>query len=114
MLLAVNSFLGNTVDEEESDQSISEERTALSIMKTRALYVDNAAEITRTDIVVAYYYYYNALHFGEEQWRNFREVWDSFKTGIDNYLEKAFYQTFDGKNILDVLVAFSAYAYLNV
>lgn len=114
LLLAVNSFLGNTVDEDESDQNISEERTALSIMKTRALYVENPAEITRTDIVVAYYYYYNALHFGEEQWRNFREVWDSFKTGIDKYLEEAFYQTFDGKNILDVLVAFSAYAYLNV
>lgn len=67
-------------------------------------------------MIVAYYYYYNALHEddGNDKWKNFEEVFNNFKKDIDSKLEAAYYQPLSGKNIFDVLVVFSSYAYLNI
>lgn len=116
LLLAANDFLGHTVDESVSTQSAEQEQTALSTAKTRALYVSAPGAITRTSLLVAYYYYYNALHESEadEKWKSFSEVFNDFKAGIDPLLDSARYQPLSGKNIFDVLVVFSSYAYMNL
>jgi len=103
LLLGINNFMGYTVDE-------------LSKMKTKALYVTGPDAVTRTSLIVAYYYYYNAVHEddGDDKWKNFEEVFKSFQAGIDPKLREAHYQPLSGKNIFDVLVTFSSYAYLNM
>lgn len=116
LLFGINSFMGYTVDEEVSLQNEDQEWTEPSKMKTKALYVSSANAVTRTSMIVAYYYYYNALHEddGNDKWKNFEEVFNNFKKDIDPKLEAAYYQPLSGKNIFDVLVAFSSYAYLNI
>lgn len=116
LLLGINNFMGYTVDENDSSQNGQQEWTEPSKMKTKALYVSSADAVTRTSMIVAYYYYYNALHEGDgnDKWKNFEEVFNNFKKDIDLKLEAAYYQPLSGKNIFDVLVVFSSYAYLNI
>ena len=116
LLLGINSFIGYTVDETVSSQNSEQEWNEPSKMKTKALYVSSPDVVTRTSMIVAYYYYYNAVHENDadDRWKNFEEVFNNFKRDIDPKLEAAYYQPLSGKNIFDVLVAFSSYAYLNV
>ena len=84
---------------------------------TKALFVPSASAVTRTSIIVAYYYYYNALHENDgnnDKWKNFEEVFNNFKRDINLKLKAAYYQPLSSKNIFDVLVVFSSYAYLNI
>ena len=116
LLLGINNFIGYTVDETVSSQNSEQEWNEPSKMKTKALYVESPAAVTRTSMIVAYYYYYNAVHENDadDRWKNFEEVFNNFKRDIDPKLEAAYYQPLSGKNIFDVLVTFSSYAYLNV
>lgn len=116
LLLAINSFMGYTTDETVSDQNETQERSELSTRKTKALFVPSANAVTRTSMIVAWYYYYNAIHEEDsrDKWKNFEELFNNFKKGIDEKLEAAYYQPLSGKNIFDVLVVFSSYAYLNM
>lgn len=116
LILGINRFLGHTAKESISSQNEDQEWSETSKMKTRALFVPSAAEITRTSMIVAYYYYYNAFHENDsrEQWQSFEEVFNSFKQDIDIRLNEAHYQPLSSKNIFDVLVTFSSYAYLNI
>ena len=84
--------------------------------KQTALSVSSAKEITRTSLIVAFYYYYNAAHEddGISKWKRFEEVFHSYETTLNPILEAANYQQLSGKNIFDVLVVFSSYAYLNI
>lgn len=113
LLLGVNSFLGYTVNEKESSQNTDQEYSKISKIKTKALYVTDAAKISRTSLIVAYYYYYNAVNLDSEAINRFRDCFLDFKQSVDELLYEAGYQPFSGKNIFDVLVAFSSYAYLN-
>lgn len=116
LLLGINNFIGYTVDEIVSSQNMEQEWNEPSKMKTKALYVEKPEAVTRTSMIVAYYYYYNAVHENDadDRWKNFEEVFNNFKKDIDPKLEAAYYQPLSGKNIFDVLVTFSSYAYLNV
>jgi len=116
LLQGVNDFMGCTVTEEPSDQTVEQEWKEPSKAKTKVLYLSSPKEVTRTSIIVAFYYYYNALHErdGKVRWKNFEELFTNFKRDIDNYLINANYQPLSGKNIFDVLVAFSSYTYLNI
>lgn len=84
--------------------------------QTRALPRMAPDTVTRSRIIAAYYYYYNARHEADsgERWKSFAELFRSFKRGVDHYLEPAGYQTLDGRNLFDVLIVFSSYAYLNL
>lgn len=116
LLLSVNRFVGYTVDETVSSQNDEQEWNQPLKLKIKALDVHSDKEITRTSLIVAYYYFFNALHEndGREKWRCFSEVFNSFKMGIDKKLEASYYQPLSGRNIFDVLVTFSSYAYLNL
>ena len=45
---------------------------------------------------------------------SFEEVFNDFKREVDVYLEESGYQLFSGKNLFDVLTAFSSYTYFNI
>lgn len=114
LLLGVNRFMGSVLEEKVNSQSGKQEWSECSKMKTKALFVPSAYAITRTSMIVAYYYYYNAWHEdeGREERISFEEFFLDFKQEIDEKLAAACYQTLSGKNILDVLVVFSSYFYL--
>lgn len=116
LLIGINSFLGYTVSEDASEQTHEQEHKSASRKKTKALFVETPKDITRTSMIVAYYYYYNALHEddGKDKWKDFGEVFRDFKKGIDAILTQSYYQPLNGKNIFDVLVVFSSYAYINL
>lgn len=82
---------------------------------SKALCISTPNSITRTSMIAAYYYYYNALHEDEEndEWRNFGELFADFEQGINDILEKSYYQPLSKRNLFDVLIVFSSYAYLN-
>ncbi len=73
------------------------------------LHITNPKAVSRTAVIIAYYYY-NEKHI-EDRGRNFRDVYRNFENEINPLLEKAFYQKLNGKNIFDVVIAFSCYAW---
>jgi hypothetical protein len=77
--------------------------------------IATVTEVTRTRMIVAYYYYYGVYMAYENStdWRDFEEIFNNFKTEVDEYLEASGYQALDGKNLFDVLIVFSAYARIN-
>ncbi|MGN0484737.1 MAG: hypothetical protein ACI4HI_14405 [Lachnospiraceae bacterium] len=113
LLTGINHFVGYTVKEESSTQNTSQEWAEVSKRKTKALFVSSPADVTRTSVIVAYYYYYNALH-EEDKGKSFEDVFLDFKRGVDKKLGAAYYQPLSGKNIFDVLITFSSYAYLRI
>jgi len=114
LLLAINDYVGYTVHEEETEGELTREHTDICEIRIPALSIDSAENVTRSAIVTAFYYYYNTLHIGDDIYGSkcFAEVFNDFKREIDDYLETAGYQLFSGKNLLDVLLAFSSYAYI--
>lgn len=95
-LIALNSFLGSN-----------------GRSRVKALNVDSKEKMTRTSLLVAYYYLYNTEQ-EDDTWGNFREVYEDFKSGIDPLLEASFYQKLDERNLLDFLIVFSTYSFLNM
>lgn len=114
LLMEMNKFMGYTA-KEDAGLNENQERQEPSKMKTKALYVPSADAVTRTSMLVAYHYYYNALHEndGNDKLQSFEEVFNSFRQGIDPKLEAAYYHSLSGRNLFDVLVVFSSYTYLN-
>ena len=116
LLLGANRFVGLTVKETENTDEEDVVPARPTKYKTKALFVKSSRDITRTSIIVAYYYYYNAIHEldTDDKWKNFKELFKDFQKGVNKKLEAAFYQPFSTKNLFDVLIAFSAYAYHNI
>ncbi|MCD7854281.1 MAG: hypothetical protein LUG66_01530 [Clostridiales bacterium] len=116
LLFAFNSFLGYTADEQTNYQSLAQEREEISTAKTSALFVTSKSAVTRTSIIVAYYYLYNITHEYDDsdKTKSFEEVFKSFEVNINPILERAFYQPLSGRSLFDVLVVFSSYASLYI
>lgn len=116
LLFGINSFAGVTVEEGAAVPGGSREKPEPSIMKTKALFISDASAMTRTSLIVAYYYYYNSFYENDPRfkWMSFEEVYNHFKQHIDEKLAAAYYQPLSGRNIFDVMIAFSAYAYQNL
>lgn len=115
MLMKLNRFLGYTPKEKESNQNENQETKKLSKRKTASLFEDRASEMTRTKLIVAYYYYFNACHLHDEseELESFENVFKTFELEVNEKLQEAMYQELSGRNLFDVLVVFSSYAYLN-
>ena len=115
-LKGMQRFMGKEVKEEEKKGTDRQEHTDLKMAKTDALYVDSSSGVTRTKLLTAFYYLFNARYaddFGECG-MSFREVFDMFSEEVRPYLEDAYYPAIDPKNIFDVLLIFSSYSYLNM
>jgi len=76
---------------------------------------EDSDSITRTAIVVAYYYYYNARNSCIGVKKNLQEVYNDYTnniTGLNAILLESYMQPISDKNIFDLFVIFSSYAYL--
>ena len=114
LLFAINKFLGLTVKESLAKDE-SAEVDAPSKIRINAMSKKSPKEITRTSLIVAYYYYYNAFYdVGKKRWISFAELFDDFCDGIDPILEAAHYQPISKKNVFDIVVALSSFAYLTM
>ena len=74
-----------------------------------------SASMTRTLLVTAYYHYFTTKHESDAygKWCSFKFLFNEMKSELDIELKQAGYQPFSSKIIIDVLFAFSAWAYLN-
>lgn len=78
-----------------------------------ALHKQKPEEITRTSLMIAYYYWYNAEN--SDRKKTFIEVFDDYtnpEIGLNALLSQAGYQPINDKNIFDIALIFSSYAYL--
>ncbi|MCD7884678.1 MAG: hypothetical protein LUI87_13380 [Lachnospiraceae bacterium] len=102
------------VNEEKFDEFLELLRATSNFVKV--LPEPSPETVTRTAILTAYYYLYNAKHEDDTpgRWNNFRELYADFKSGIDEKLEDAYYLPLSGKNLFDVLVVLSSFAYINL
>ncbi|MBR3358669.1 MAG: hypothetical protein IKG46_12700 [Solobacterium sp.] len=96
-------------------QSGVDPETGRELEDSSALSVKKPEDVTRTSIITAYYYLYNAMieqEYGE--WKNFKELFDDFSFSVNKHLEEAYYQPVSVKNIFDIMLIFSSYAYMNL
>jgi len=117
LLLGINMFMGLEFSEETSNPEKWTDplKDTPSVRHLNALYKQDAGEITRTSLVIAYYYYYNAVNSQKARKKTFIEVFDDYNNqeiGLNALLEEAGYQPVSDKNIFDIAVIFSSYAYL--
>ena len=73
--------------------------------------------ITRSKLLTAYYYAFNkesANIYGKGSIRGFKEIYKDFEEGANALLKKCNYLEFNKRNLFDILLAFSAYAYTNL
>lgn len=117
LLEGINMFMGIEFNEEESDPEKWTDplKDTPSIRHLSALYKQDAKEMTRTSLVIAYYYYYNAINSQKNRKKTFIEVFDDYNNqeiGLNAMLEESGYQPVSDKNIFDLAVIFSSYAYL--
>lgn len=117
LLLGVNMFLGHLFVEKESDLSEEQEHTALSKRLIKKMSIDKAEDMTRTALIVAYYYRYNQINESRGVEKSFVDVLDDYTdstTGLNSMLEASGYQPINDRNIFDLAVIFSSYAYLSI
>ena len=86
------------------------------LVSESVLHITNPSLITRTSILTAWYYYFNAIHETDSKgiWDSFETLYNAFKSGIDPILQKSGYQLLNGRNIFDLLLTFSSYAFMNL
>ena len=108
VLTGANSFIGKNVNEEESNRSIEEEQAETTGL-IKGLSVSSPREITRTSLMVAFYYYFNCKE-EDMMWTSYRDLFEVFKEELDEYLKGTGYQEVSSKSIFDVLLTFSSYA----
>ena len=133
LLKGMNKFLGCTISEKDNtdndevvdteadeDQEKKSKRSKkrkewneVSIRKTKSLQISSPEKITRTDLIVAYYYYYNCKYESTSK-QSFIDVFKDFKSGIDPYLEQSFYEPISSRNLFDVITIYSSYSYVKV
>ena len=96
-------------------QSGIDPETGRELEDSSAISVKKPEDVTRTSIITAYYYLYNAMIEDElGEWKNFKELFDDFSFSVNKYLEEAYYQPVSVKNIFDIMLIFSSYAYMNL
>ena len=83
----------------------------------KKLAVTRAEDMTRTALIVAFYYRYNLMYELSGDHKSFAEVMDDYTdpdAGLNSLLEAAGYQPINDRNIFDLAVIFSSYAYLRL
>lgn len=115
MLEKFNDMTGITFEEGDIKEEGTREHHKASIRTAPAMDIKNAQDITRTSILAACYYFYTQFHLKSRTNGRyaFCTVFDDFKAFADDHLKAAYYMEVRPDNLFDVLIAFSAYAYLN-
>lgn len=117
LLYGINMFIGHLFSEEESELNENQQHNAISSRVIRTMDITSPSDMTRTALVTAYYYWYNHTNEHHGRTKCFTEVFDDYtdpSTGLNSLLEAAGYQPVNDRNIFDLAVMFSSYAYLSV
>jgi len=102
-------------DSKKAEDFITLLKRINSFMEFDSFVKEDSDSITRTAIVVAYYYYYNARNSCIGVKKNLQEVYNDYTnniTGLNAILLESYMQPISDKNIFDLFVIFSSYAYL--
>ena len=114
----INALRNNTKLAEGLDSEFINLLEAVNnfLVSDEILNIKNPSMITRTSILTAWYHYFNAIHEDDSRgiWDSYETLFNSFRKPIDPVLQKAGYQTVSGRNIFDILITFSSYAFLNL
>ena len=113
LLRRIHSVLGINIKEDNNDAG-SHEHKDVSVKIPRLLEINSPEKITRNALITAFYYYYNneKIDCDDEQ-KTLWEVFNDYKSELDPILESANFQPVSEKNIFDIAVIFSSYAYFN-
>lgn len=101
--------------DDEKKQKFMKLLDSINIFLADAKRITSDEEVTRTAIITAYYYCYNALNIKKNVKKNFIDVWNEYTNpfkGLNSMLEEIHYQPISERNIFDIAVIFSSYAYL--
>ncbi len=115
--VTVKSNVTGQADREQFARFVSVLRAFSSLLVLPADDEVMPENMTRSKLLTAYYYAFNKdaeTSYGKERGRSFREIYADFKAGANTLLEKCNYVPFGERNLFDVLLAFSAYAYVNL
>lgn len=103
------------IDKEKFDEfmALMDEINRSSNLMVRVEDIKEAKDMTRTALIVALYHKYNLQKESDEEarYQSFAEVFEEFSVVCNKELEEASYQPFTCKNIFDMFIAFSIYAY---
>lgn len=114
LLRRIDRILGISIKELKSTNTGGKEHTEASKQAPRLLKIDKEEDITRTALITAFYYFYNDGNIDEYgEGKNLADVFNDYRSELDPILESANFQTISVKNIFDVAVVFSSYAYFN-
>ena len=90
-----------------------------SSKEIKLLKIDKKEAVTRTALIIAFYYRYNMKTLTEyDEEKSFIDVYHDYcnendENSLNSLLKKAGYQPVSDKNIFDMAVIFSSYSYLN-
>lgn len=116
LLRGVNNYLGVETKEVDlsDDPRNARDKNEISNAIPRSLCIDSPEGVTRASIITAFYYLYNKEHESDDLYRtlSFEEHFNNYKTEADKYLDRAHYNLFSGRDLFDVLTAFSSFAYI--
>ncbi len=132
LLYSINMFMGHLFAENETDPTKADQHTAPSVSPIKAMTVSKPEQMTRTTLMIAYYYCYNAQYTSKLSGNtmSFADVYNDYTNcsgtladdwrkeyhdclpGLNLFLQKAGYQLISDKNIFDIALIFSSYAYL--
>ena len=77
------------------------------------LEIDSPIEMSRTALLISYYYYFT-LRYEDEICNDsvrFAELFNKIQYDLDDTLEECGYQRLSGNNIFDIIIVYSIYAY---
>lgn len=111
-----------SVDEEEFEglARVLYKMNEFMIMKEKDIGDIDGKKVTRTRLLVLFYYYYNLVAEAEkddisdenETSMGFQERFEDFEAQLNEWLERANYRPFTPKNLFDVILACASYAYI--
>lgn len=117
LLFGINAFIGYRFKETPSEATFEQEHKKLSTKLIKKMSVSRAEDMTRTALIAAFYYRYNQLNENRGSNKSFVDVMDDYTdstTGLNSMLEASGYQPINDRNIFDLAVIFSSYAYLSM
>lgn len=78
------------------------------------LNIQDSSQISRTSLLVMFYYSFNAENYNNAFDMDFLTFFEYFKSKADIILEEALYPKLSIKNLLDILIVYSSYAYIKL
>lgn len=106
----------NSIDQEKYDKFVLIVGKAIDLINDKEYLKKSVSEMSRTAVVIAYYYYFCLEYINEISEGNvtFRDIYNLVSLDLNQALERCGYQTLNGRDIFDVIVLMSIYVYAKI